>query len=272
MPRLEWTREPVTRIAHITDLHLVEHEYARRNASDRYRLRYLNTGRNIDPARRRAKAVAALRAAGQADHVVVTGDLTEDGSPAQFEAVAEVLDEAGLDPERVTLVPGNHDLYTAANAFQRALEGPLRSYAAASEPGAAVDLGAVLVLPICTAVPQSFLRSAGVLHARDAERISLLARRKGTLIVAQHHPPLGHGNPIRNWIDGLCNVAMSAALLALHAHMHVLHGHLHVATSHQIDGHERAAQVHCAAAVLQSAAHVRFYEASADGFTPMTTG
>jgi 3',5'-cyclic-AMP phosphodiesterase len=268
MPRLEWTREPVSCIAHITDLHLVEHDYARRNAGDRYRLKYLNTGRNIDPERRHAKAVAALRAASHADHVVVTGDLTEDGSPAQFEAVAEVLDEAGLDPERVTLVPGNHDLYAAPDAFERALEGPLRSYAAASQPGVAVDLGAALVLPICTAVPQSFLRSAGVLHARDAERISALARRKGTLIVAQHHPPLGHGNPIRNWIDGLCNVAMSAALLALHAHMHVLHGHLHIATSRQI-GHERTAQVHCAAAVLQSADHVRFYEASADGLVPV---
>lgn len=259
------------RIAHITDLHLVEHDYARRSASDRYRLQYLNTGRNIDPARRRAKAVAALRAASHADHVVVTGDLTEDGSPAQFEAVAEVLAEAGLDPERVTLVPGNHDVYAAPDAFRRALIGPLRKYSVASVPGVAVDLGAALLLPICTAVPQSFLRSAGVLHADDAERIAALARRKGMLIVAQHHPPLGHRNPIRNWIDGLCNVAMSAALLALHAHLHVLHGHLHVSTSRQVGGESRLAQVHCAAAVLESAAHVRFYEVREHAFAPIAT-
>jgi 3',5'-cyclic AMP phosphodiesterase CpdA len=258
----------VTRIAHITDLHLVEHDYARRSASDRYRLQYLNTGRNIDPARRRAKAVAALRAAGAADHVVVTGDLTEDGSPAQFEAVAEVLAEAGLDPERVTLVPGNHDLYTAPDAFRRALMGPLRMYAMASAPSRTVDLGEALLLPICTAVPQSFLRSAGVLDARDAERIAALARRNGTLIVVQHHPPLGHRNPIRNWIDGLCNVAVSAALLALHAHLHVLHGHLHAQESRQLAG-GRLAQVHCAAAVLESGAHVRFYEADQAGFAPL---
>jgi 3',5'-cyclic-AMP phosphodiesterase len=253
----------VTSIAHITDLHLVEHDYARRSAGDRYRLQYLNTGRNIDPARRRDKAVAALRAASRADHVVITGDLTEDGSPAQFESLAEVLIEAGLDPARVTLVPGNHDVYACPEAFRRALQGPLRRYAVASAPGVAIDLGPALLLPICTAVPQSFLRSAGRLDPADAERISALARRKGMLIVAQHHPPLGHRNPLRNWIDGLCNVAVSAALLALHAHLHVLHGHLHVAKSRQV-GSERSDQFHCAAAVLQSAAHVRFYEVSGE--------
>lgn len=259
----------MTRIAHITDLHLVEHDYDRRSAGDRRRLQYLNTGRDIDPARRRSKAVAALRLAARADHAVITGDLTEDGTPAQFEAVAEVLSEAGLDPERVTLVPGNHDVYAAADAFRQALLGPLRRYAAASMPGAAVDLGAALLLPICTAVAQNYLRSAGVLSRPDSERIGALARRKRTLIIAQHHPPLGHKNPIRNWIDGLRNVATSAALLMMHAHLHVLHGHLHAQESRQL-AEGRPAQVHCAGAVLQSAAHVRFYDVDQDGFAPVS--
>jgi 3',5'-cyclic AMP phosphodiesterase CpdA len=260
----------VTRIAHITDLHLVEHEYARRSRGDRYRLQFLNTGRRIDPARRRAKAVAALRVAARADHVVLTGDLTEDGSPAQFEAVAEVLSEAEVAPERVTLVPGNHDLYAAPDAFRRALAGPLRRYAATSTAGTVIDLGAALLLPISTAITQSVWRSAGVLHAPDVERISSLLRRwRGPLIVAQHHPALGHRNPIRNWIDGLCNAAVSAALLALHAHLHVLHGHLHAAARRRVAS-ERAAQVHCAGAVLESAAHVRFYDAGEHGLFALT--
>jgi 3',5'-cyclic AMP phosphodiesterase CpdA len=257
----------VTRIAHITDLHLVEHDYARRSARDRRRLQYLNTGRNIDPERRRLKAVAALRAASCADHIVITGDLTEDGTLAQFEVLAEVLAEAQIEPGRVTLVPGNHDLYSAPDAFRRALQGPLRPYAVAGAPDDPVDLGEALLLPVCTAVPQSYLYSHGVLSRPDCERITALARRRRTVIVAQHHPPLGHRNPIRNWIDGLRNVATSAALLMMHAHVHVLHGHLHAQASRQLEG-GRPAQVHCAAAVLESAAHVRFYAADRHGFVP----
>jgi 3',5'-cyclic AMP phosphodiesterase CpdA len=257
----------VTRIAHITDLHLVEHDYARRSARERRRLHYLNTGRDIDPERRRRSAIAALRLAAHADHVVITGDLTEDGTLAQFEVLAEVLAEARIEPGRVTLVPGNHDLYSAPDAFRRALLGPLRPYAIASAPDSAVEVGGALLLPICTAVPQSYLRSHGVLSRPDCERITALARARRTLIVAQHHPPLGHRNPIRNWIDGLRNVATSAALLMMHAHVHVLHGHLHAQASRQLEG-GRPAQVHCAAAILQSAAHVRFYRADQAGFDP----
>ena len=62
------------RIAHVTDLHLVEPTHTRRrNAGERARLRYLNVGRQIDSAARHAQAVEALRHASLAEHVVVTG-------------------------------------------------------------------------------------------------------------------------------------------------------------------------------------------------------
>ena len=75
------------RIAHITDLHLVERDYRRRSARARLRLEYLNTGRSIDTESRCQRVVQALRSARGSDHILVTGDLTEDGAPEQFEVL-----------------------------------------------------------------------------------------------------------------------------------------------------------------------------------------
>src|SRR5262245_38212275 len=117
-------------LAHVTDLHLVERDHRDRTGSDWQRLQYLSAGRAIDYVVRREKAVQALRTASRhARHLVVTGDLTEDGVPAQFELLAEVLADAEVDPERVTIVPGNHDRYADADGFERALSGPLAAYA-----------------------------------------------------------------------------------------------------------------------------------------------
>ena len=47
-----------------------------------------------------------------ADHILITGDLTTTALPAEFHhartALADLLD----DPARVTIIPGNHDRYT----------------------------------------------------------------------------------------------------------------------------------------------------------------
>src|SRR5689334_5809263 len=101
----------MTRIAHISDLHLLEDKHQLRAAGERLRLSFLSFGRRLDAEERRQRLRSALwsyRASG-AEHLVVTGDLTEDGTEAQFEALAEVFLDSGIDPREVTLVPGNHD-------------------------------------------------------------------------------------------------------------------------------------------------------------------
>jgi len=101
----------MTVVAHVTDLHLVEYDHHKRAGAAKSRLLYLNTGRKIDPKARFDRVCEALRRASRSDHLVITGDLTEDGTDAQFELLAAALAEANVDPEHVTLVPGNHDLY-----------------------------------------------------------------------------------------------------------------------------------------------------------------
>jgi 3',5'-cyclic AMP phosphodiesterase CpdA len=260
------------RIAHITDLHLVERDYRRRSVRARMRLQYLNTGRTIDAERRRQRVVQALQSARGSDHVLLTGDLTEDGAPAQFEVLAQVLADAGMSPDRVTLVPGNHDLYSSQEAFSDALAGPLRPYARTSRIGRPLDFGDVVILPTVTTKPQPLPLSAGTLrpaHARSLAALASDCRRLGrTLILAQHHPPLGYRNPIWNWIDGMDRVRCFFELLLVHDHLQVVHGHTHESVSSAI-APGRAAQIHAGAAVFENALNVRFYHASDDHFAPL---
>ena len=53
------------------------------------------------------------RAAGlNADHVLITGDLTTTALESEFKAARETLAPLLADPDRVTVLPGNHDRYT----------------------------------------------------------------------------------------------------------------------------------------------------------------
>lgn len=256
-------------LAQVTDLHLVERDHGSRTGGDWQRLHYLSAGRRIDAEARCDNALEALRQAGRhARHIVVTGDLTEDGVPAQYELLAEVLRESGIDPRRITLVPGNHDRYAEASAFEQALLGPLRPYAAASGMGEVIELGCdARLMPISTAIAQSWLRSAGRLLDSDLERIDRFAvdaRRAGKLaVVAQHHPPHGYGPAAWNFIDGLVNAEAGKSLLRAHAGLSFVHGHTHKLDSVSFAS-GRPAQAHSAGAIVSRPEHVRYYEI-ADG-------
>ena len=51
----------MTVVAHVTDLHLVEHDHHKRDGAAKGRLLYLNTGRKIDPKARFDRVCEALR-------------------------------------------------------------------------------------------------------------------------------------------------------------------------------------------------------------------
>ena len=110
-------RGPV-RVLHLSDLH----------ASP-------ETGWDAEPlVLRLADAVAALRADGHPpDLVALTGDVTRQGDPAGYPLAArwlrdELLPAAGVGPDRLLVVPGNHDLTRAGRGeLVQALEGRLRA-------------------------------------------------------------------------------------------------------------------------------------------------
>lgn len=249
----------MTRIAHLSDLHILEEEIRGRRGQARFRVNYLSLRRPLDFEDRRERALVALRAAKAAgfDHLLVTGDLTEDGQLEQYAAVREILEDSGIEPERVTLLPGNHDAY--GPGWREALAGPLDRWAARGVPGAVTRLPGVTIVSGSTAVPQSFLKSSGRI---DDDQLRVVAEAAAkvphgeALVLAQHHPPY---KVMYHWAHGLLNHEDVWALLRAHPHLHVLHGHIHRRRERGLtkDGPPR---IFSPTAVADSASPLRLYE------------
>ncbi len=225
----------VTRIAHLSDAHVLDPRPGRTRAGWSMRTRFLSLGRPLDAIGRRRKLGRALETARRvgAHHVVLSGDLTEIGSPGEYETFAEALHDSGIAPERITLVPGNHDLYSASDGWRWALEGPLAAFAATSagEPGKVVEVAGVRFLPVDTTFHQPVTRSAGCMAGDGLEAIRRRAADPGLagspLVLVQHHPPFERGTSAWQWIDGLIGARSMMSLLESFRHLFVLHGHMH---------------------------------------------
>jgi len=264
------------RIAHLSDLHILERKP--RLGLD---VRFVSFGRSLDADSRIAKFAAALErartASTGADHLIVSGDLTETGTIEQYETFASVLSESGWSSDAVTLVPGNHDTYSSPDAWKRALEGPLRPWTrgAACEPGKAIEMDDATILPIDVACHQAFTRSAGELTGDAAIalqwRLSDAILAKKPIVLVQHHPPFAHKNPVWHWIDGLRGFERLLDLLVRHANACLLHGHLHKVVDRIV---ETGAKVFGTSAIVEAelgATRVRFFEVIRGELVPATS-
>jgi 3',5'-cyclic-AMP phosphodiesterase len=255
----------IRRIAHLSDIHTLQER-----PGHGVGVHFLSFGRALDAAERRRKLQRAVDVArrGGADHYVISGDLTEIGSDGEYEAFAETLLGTGIDPDRVTLVPGNHDAYTSSTAWARALEGPLRPFRAhaANEAGKVVEHDDLFIVPVDVTCVQAITRSAGELsdHVADAldRRFDDRALSRKPALVVQHHHPYAHARGFWQWIDGLRGYARMLSLLARHANTFVMHGHLHKAVDRVIDT-LGPARIFGAPAIVddqRSEARVRLYD------------
>lgn len=257
-------------IAHLSDLHMLEGRPRGRSVLE-LGMRFAAFGQALGARARMGRLAAALRAAQDAgaEHLVVTGDLTEVGTPAQFETLAEVLADARIDPDRVTLVPGNHDAYTRADAWQRALEGPLARYrrSSACGEGSVVERARAFLLPVDVACHQHITRAAGELTARAADAleamVSDLSGRGRPVVIVLHHSPIAHRPRAWQWLHGLRGGERIVDLLARFPDLHVLHGHLHHEVEVSLDS--RRPRIFGAPAVIddrERAPRVRLYESA----------
>lgn len=196
-------------IAQITDPHVIE---AGR----------LTFG-HVDCAEALARAVAHVNAvAPHPDLTLVTGDLVNDGTPAQYDQARAILDGLAM-PYRV--IPGNHD---GRDAMRAAFEG---SGALPAEEGPflhyAMALGPLRIVALDTVIPGA---TAGAL-CRD--RLAWTAARldeaagQPTLIV-MHHPPFRTGIAEMDAFGLERGAADLADLIEAHGDIQrVLCGHLH---------------------------------------------
>ena len=49
---------------------------------------------------------------GRIDHVVITGDISNLALEAEFDRARSVFARLGMAPEQISIIPGNHDVYT----------------------------------------------------------------------------------------------------------------------------------------------------------------
>ena len=109
-PILDWMAQPAdaaasnVRIAHLSDLHIVGERYG-------YRMEAGTHGPQGNECVGRAlRQVVALQNQGAVDRVLVTGDVTDAGTRAEWTEFIDLLrDYPGLK-QRLSFVPGNHDV------------------------------------------------------------------------------------------------------------------------------------------------------------------
>jgi 3',5'-cyclic AMP phosphodiesterase CpdA len=234
------------RIAHFSDLHLLSLEGvpARRFLNKRL-TGWVNLRLKRGSIHRAAyvRAIAREIARLDVEHVVVTGDLTNLALEGEYELARDLFErELALDPTRVTVVPGNHDLYTRGALTSRRFERYLAPYLQSDLPELAVDVsgarfpvvklrGPVAIVALSSAVPRAPLVAAGELgRAQIAALARVLAHvevARRVPVVAVHHPAVHGWSRVKAHVEGLRDSAALLAELRPIARGLLLHGHLH---------------------------------------------
>jgi 3',5'-cyclic AMP phosphodiesterase CpdA len=174
------------------------------------------------------------------DHVIVTGDLTNLSLEPEFRLAREILDGIALGADGVTVVPGNHDVYTLsalkARRFWELFAPYARSDGARTVEFPAVRVrGDVAIIGLSTALPSpppladGWLGRAQLAALRD--RLAALSNK--FRIVALHHPPYTNRHAV---LRGLRDRGALQRILADVGCELVLHGHEHRDLRHQLPG------------------------------------
>ncbi len=234
------------RIAHLSDLHVLDLDGvgARRFLNKRF-TGWVNLRVKREHKHRpgHVRAVAEEVSASKPDHVVITGDLTNLALQTEFAAVSRLLEETlELDPHQISVVPGNHDLYTRGAMRSRRFSTYLAPYVQSDLPHLAANLPLgrfpfvklqdhVAIIGLTSAVPRPPLMASGVLgRAQLAALIEILAHddvKSRVPVVLLHHPPHNPPSKVKTVVEGLWDAdGLRDALRGVPSGL-VLHGHLH---------------------------------------------
>jgi Icc protein len=196
--------EPVVRLLHVTDPHLMRDESLE--------IYDVNTARSLRLVLGQALGPGSARP----DAVLVTGDIADDRTAEAYGHFRAQLQRHGLP---VLCLPGNHD---RPELMARLLEGEGFRYCAR------VDLAGWSIVALDSHVPGD---PAGRLPSAEIARLEAALRETGGrhVAVCLHHPPLPVGS---QWLDGvgLQNAADLLAVVDAHPHVRlVVSGHVHQA-------------------------------------------
>ncbi len=231
-------------LAHLSDIHLAPIEgFSPQYWNIKRGLGYLNwqRGRRFVHSREVADALAADIRAQAPDHIAVSGDLANLGLPGEYGMALCWLEALG-DPARVSVVPGNHDIYTTLYDGPSCLElwAPfMRSDAWGAQIAHNEDaafpyvrrIGFAALIGINSAVPTPPFVAAGKLGANQiaalGQILDWLAREGVPRLIMIHHPPFAGQVPSRR---GLRDAEDLSRVLELHGAELIVHGHNHTDT------------------------------------------
>ena len=228
-------------LAHLSDPHLPPLPAARLgDLAGKRALGYLNWTRNRHKFHRRdvLDALLADLQAQAPDQIAVTGDLVNLALAAEFEPARAWLESVG-SPERVAIVPGNHDAYVriTRHRFTETFDDYLRGDT--SDGGGPFPFlrrrGPLALIGVSSAVPTPPLMATGRL---GRSQLDALDRILNDLSAAQAFRVLLIHHPLRSdsRVKRLTNSKPLLALLERHGVDLILHGHDHVHSTIWVDG------------------------------------
>ncbi len=204
------------------------------------------------------------------DHVAITGDLTNLALEPEFARAKEVFARMGLPADRVSVVPGNHDLYTGgarrtqrfASFFREHITSDLPIDTEDSHPSGPFPYvrlrGPVAIIGLSTAVPRLPLVSSGYAGRRQLELLAEILDhaevKSRTPVLLMHHPLVNPGH-VLTLLRGFLEASKVRALLERCAHSLVLHGHLHERVRHEFHHAPSNSRLHHMGATSASLMH-----------------
>jgi 3',5'-cyclic AMP phosphodiesterase CpdA len=229
-------------LAHLSDPHLAPLPPPRlRDLAGKRALGYLNWTRNRQRIHRRDvldALVSDMQAQGP-DHIAITGDLVNLALEAEFAPSLKWLESVGA-PDRVTVIPGNHDAYVHAtqHRFAEAWGNYLGSDDKADGSVSFPSLrrrGPLALISVSSAVPTPPLMATGWLGRTQLDALERmlagLSAEQAFRVLLIHHPLRSDSRTKR-----LTDSDLLLAVLKQHGVELILHGHDHVHSTIWIDG------------------------------------
>lgn len=233
------------RIAHFSDLHVLALDdvppwrFLNKRLTGWVNLRFKrNHAHHSDTVR----AVAREIRSHHVDHVAITGDLTNLALESEFGLAHEILEhEMGLGPDEISIVPGNHDLYTQGALRAKRFTSFFSKYTRC-DLDVAVDIGAghfpfvklrgpAAIIGLSSAVPRPPLMASGQLgRAQLAALDRAFAHpevKRRTPVVLLHHPVHNPPSTVKTIVEGLWDARALRERFSSVPRGLVLHGHLH---------------------------------------------
>lgn len=230
-------------LAHISDIHLGPLPAVRwRDLANKRALGYYNWQRNRAHGFNDSVLTAITDdiRSNAPDHIAVTGDLVNLGLPEEYDAALSWLQTLG-PPDKVTVVPGNHDAYLHRSIAH--FSSTWLPYANGDHPNEAMAFpfvrkrGPLALIGVSSAVATAPLMATGRIEEDQAQALGqalAAAGREGLCrVVLIHHPPV---KGAATWHRRLVGASLFRHAISRFGAELVLHGHNHRTSIMALEG------------------------------------